>query len=249
MFLLALLLATAAAGLSIQHAPAESPYTVIGHTNISHLTDFTSAEYPWLLETERLLKTSKFAMKPAALIARAKVVINNGIFKAGYDGSDIAENFVFQFPIVGPLSKKDYLEAVSGFDLQAAFPGQQPSIFYDFRVDPFSPNTVCFTSIFSALHSGDGSKILGKATFRHVTTPPQAYSLAFDREGMVTKFTGGYVMDRERGNSGGLGGLFGVLYAVGRPLPFPEGKPYRPSIKFKIFTLLQRVIAAIQKKK
>lgn len=67
----------------------------------------------------------------------------------------MAATFTFQFPIIGPLSKKEYLDAVAGFDLQKAFPDQQPSVFYDFRVDPFIQNRVWFTSVFSALHSGD----------------------------------------------------------------------------------------------
>jgi hypothetical protein len=39
----------------------------------------------------------------------------------------------------------------------------------------------------------------------------------------------GYVIDRRAGNTGGLGALFGIMYAIGHPLPFPEAKPYRRS--------------------
>lgn len=39
----------------------------------------------------------------------------------------------------------------------------------------------------------------------------------------------GYVMDRRLGNSGGLGGAFGMLWAVGMPFPYPEGRPWQSS--------------------
>ena len=45
----------------------------------------------------------------------------------------------------------------------------------------------------------------------------------------VEKFTIGYVMDKETGNTGGLGGVFGLFYAIGYALPFPEAQPYQPS--------------------
>ena len=51
----------------------------------------------------------------------------------------------------------------------------------------------------------------------------------------MTKFTTGYVADRTQGNSGGLSALFGILYAIGKPLPFPEAQPYKPSLRFRFF--------------
>ena len=53
--------------------------------------------------------------------------------------------------------------------------------------------------------------------------PPQANSLTFNEEGKVTQLTIGYVLDRRVGNTGGLGGAFGIFYGVGLALPFPEG--------------------------
>lgn len=45
----------------------------------------------------------------------------------------------------------------------------------------------------------------------------------------VEDFTMGYVMDRRLGNTGGLGGAFGLLYAIGCPFPYPEGRPWSSS--------------------
>ena len=32
-----------------------------------------------------------------------------------------------------------------------------------------------------------------------------------------------------------MGGLFGQLFAIGKPLPFPEANPYKMSKRFKLF--------------
>ena len=57
----------------------------------------------------------------------------------------------------------------------------------------------------------------------------QAHSITFNERGEVAKFTIGYVLDKETGNTGGLGGVFGLFYAIGYALPFPEAQPYKPS--------------------
>jgi hypothetical protein len=65
--------------------------------------------------------------------------------------------------------------------------------FCDFRVDPFRPNRVWFTSCFAATHTGEGT-IFGKPTGKRVECPPQTMSLSFNEDGQVTFYTGGYVM-------------------------------------------------------
>ena len=35
-----------------------------------------------------------------------------------------------------------------------------------------------------------------------------------------------------------MGGLFGPLYAIGKPFPFPECKPQAMSWRYKAFTVL-----------
>ena len=116
------------------------------------------------------------------------------------------------------------------------FPGFDEGLHYDFRVDPYEPSRVWFTSNFIAFNTGDG--IFGKATNKKVICPPQSISLTFNEDGKVIKYTGGYVMDKTIGNSGGLGGIFGPLYAIGRGLPFPEARPYRASALFRFFQFL-----------
>jgi hypothetical protein len=51
----------------------------------------------------------------------------------------------------------------------------------------------------------------------------------FNKKGLITSFTMGYAMDRRVGNTGGLGGAFGLLAAVGVPFPYPEGHSWASS--------------------
>jgi hypothetical protein len=44
------------------------------------------------------------------------------------------------------------------------------------------------------------------------------------------------------GNTGGLGGLFGILHGVGYTLPFPEGKPFSLSWQFRLLTSFGRAV-------
>ena len=45
---------------------------------------------------------------------------------------------------------------------------------------------------------------------------------ALQRTRECTQLTVGYVMDKQLGNTGGLGGVYGILYAIGYGLPFPR---------------------------
>ena len=64
--------------------------------------------YKWELDTATMLSKSTFKIKPAQLIERCKEVIDKNIGLENND--DLAEDFIFQFPVIGPLSKKEYLE-------------------------------------------------------------------------------------------------------------------------------------------
>jgi len=56
--------------------------------------------------------------------------------------------------------------------------------------------------------------------------------LTFNEQGQVVEYTIGYPMDRRLGNTGGLGGVFGLFYAIGKPLPFPEANPWKISKRY-----------------
>lgn len=197
-------------------------------------------KYKWELDTEAMLAQSTFPIKPDELIARAKDVIDHEVGINRPD--DLAEDFAFQFPVVGPLSKSEYLKTVAGFKITTVFPDYFPG-FHNFHVDPVQPNRVWYTSRFTGTNSGDGPSPFGKATNISVECPPQAISLTFNAQGQVTLYTGGYVMDKLQGNSGGMGGIFGPLYAVGKGLPFPEGQPWTPSIRYRLLTWIGGLVS------
>ena len=193
-------------------------------------------KYAWELDTEKCLKESTFSYAPNELLSRCKEVIENKIGILNED--DLDDNFQFIFPVIGPLSKRKYLKTLRKFELDKMFPDMQKNLYYNFYVDPYEHDRVWFTSRFRGKHSGHGA--FGPATDRMVDSPPQACSLKFTKEGKVIQYTGGYVMDKRIGNTGGLGGVFGILYAIGRPLPFPEAQPYQKSWRFRFFSLFSR---------
>merc|ERR1719356_250982 len=83
---------------------------------------------------------------------------------------------------------------------------------------------------------------------RVLTLPPQSFHLDFNKDGLV-KEVGFYTVDRAQGNTGGLGGAFAYFYGVGRPLPFKEANPYRPSFRYWTIQQFGKFFAMFQKKK
>ena len=77
-------------------------------------------------------------------------------------------------------------------------------------------------------------------TMKKIDMTPQVLSVCFDNEGKCYKFTGGYPVDRSSGNCDGLGGFFGIMHSITPGiLPFPEGRPWKPSVEWE--TLVRRV--------
>ncbi|GAX84257.1 hypothetical protein CEUSTIGMA_g11680.t1 [Chlamydomonas eustigma] len=167
-------------------------------------------------------KADSFPISKEELIEKAK-----SVFKAGTGlerPDDLADDFRFEFPIIS-LPKKEYLAAVSSFRLKEAFPDINPHA-YDFRVDPFEPNRVWFTSRVTATHKGalKFGDMKFDPTNKLVFGAPECQSYTFNAEGKVTSFTGGYIMDRRVGNTKGLGAVFGIIAAIGGPVLQP-GSP------------------------
>ncbi|KAK9806001.1 hypothetical protein WJX73_002925 [Symbiochloris irregularis] len=159
-----------------------------------------------------------FSISEQELIKKAKHIFEET--QVGVkDDSVLASDFRFEFPVVS-LDKQKYLKAVRSFDLFKALPNLK-SHAYHYRVDPYEPNRVWFTSRSTGTHTGTlnfaGMKF--NATHKEYKSCPESMSLIFNEQGKVTTYTGGYVMDRRVGNTKGLGALFGVLAAVGAPVP------------------------------
>merc|ERR1712032_1159867 len=113
--------------------------------------------------------------------------------------------------------------------------------YYGFRIDPFQPGRVWWDVRSEGTNTGPfgGPFSYIKPTGIKFMSPPQVMSMTFNEQGQVTKLTGGYVVDKEIGNTGGLGGVFGIMHAIGRTLPFREAQPYKISWRYWFLQRLQ----------
>lgn len=193
------------------------------------------------------LSASDFAIKPEDLIMKAKIFL---AYDLGVGKPDLlSKDFEFVGPVVGPLSKDAYVKAVGGFNLADAFPDMNNE-FHHFRVDPFEPNRVWFTARGRGTNTGKspGNPLVAEPSGKAYVQPPQSCSLRFEPDGEVNQFTIGYVMDRRIGNTGGLGGVYGIMYAMGKPLPFPEANPWKPSKRYRFFNWIGQLMQKAKKK-
>lgn len=136
--------------------------------------------------------------------------------------AELAEDFEFVAPIVGPLNKQALIAATSGLDLATATPDFNAR-YHDFRNDPDDPMRVWFQMRIQATQTGElkfgGQTVPPRDPPRTSESPPEAASIRFDFNGKVREITTGYPLDRRVGNTGGMGGIFGVLEGLGSPLP------------------------------
>mmetsp|Transcript_63511 Transcript_63511/g.143369 ORF Transcript_63511/g.143369 Transcript_63511/m.143369 type:complete len:288 (+) Transcript_63511:93-956(+) len=194
------------------------------------------------LDVAATLKRSAFPLSPETLVERAKAVLGCEFgTKAGADTSVLADDFQFVAPIVGPLGKAEFLNAFGSFKVKEALPDLKDNSW--FQVDPLEPNRVWFFSRATGTHTGTLHFGAGlPATGREVRMPPQAQSMLFNEAGQCYTLTVGYAMDKRIGNTEGLGGVFGILKAVGKALPFTEGQRlYTPSLRFEAFERIAKV--------
>lgn len=217
-----------------KYADAEPPEKVAGVT----LTKEEKEKYKQIfidpVKTQEMNRPEGFTFSDEELIEMAKLM---HVKEFGCtDASVLADDFEFVGPVIGPLSKEKFLKTMSNFKLGAAFPNMRSGI-YDLRVDPFMPNRVWYNSQARGTHEGPITVLNTiEATGKEVWTGPQVGSFIFNNEGKLRKMTVGYVVDKDVGNCGGLGALFGFLYAIGHPLPVPEAKPYKISFQLWAFT-------------
>jgi len=201
---------------------------------------------PMFVDEEAMLAQTGFPLSPDELIGLARgFLMSRGGF--GADPDLMAESFKFAGPVVGPLSKDAFVAAISSVDIKSGFPDFNPE-FYGFRVDPFEGNRVWYTARGRGTNTGPLPPFANEPTGKSLVNPPQACSLTFDERGLVTKYTIGYVTDREVGNTGGLGGLYGIMYAIGKPLPFPEARPWRMSKRYSAFQAFGNLVSRLTKK-
>ena len=203
----------------------------------------------FFLDEDALLSASTFPIAPAELIAKCKACL-----LANFGASNpalLAPDFKFVAPVVGPLGKKEFVDAFNSFDVLVAFPDMRFQ-YHHFRVDPLEPSRVWYTARAVGTHTGSFAGAIAP-TGRRVESPPQSCSMRFNAAGECEQLTVGYVMDRQLGNTGGLGAVFGLLYGIGYPLPFPEAQPWTPSWQYQAFQtgsgFVQKLLGAISPRK
>lgn len=179
-------------------------------------------------------------------LAKAFLLDNFGCGRPGLPR--MASNFRFVAPVVpaegNGISAQAFCDALGQFNIQEAMPDLNPQQ-YDFRTDIFEPNRVWFTSRGTGTNTGP---VFGSlpASGKRYEGPPQTSSLTFNKVGEVTKMTIGYVMDKEVGTTGGLGGIYGLLYSIGYGLPVPEAQPWKPSPLYKLLTRTGKLLQGLR---
>jgi len=184
-----------------------------------------------------------FPIASQELIALAKKVVYEKRIGLNDNGDCLADNFTFRAQFV-EVDKKGMLSALNSFNLEDSFDMIQ--YFYGWMTDPMQPGRVWFMNRVEAKHV---NKFMGvKPDGKELVLPPQLFHMDFDpATKKVTEF-GFYTVDRAQGNTGGLGGAFAYFYGVGRPLPFPEAKPYKKSFRRRLVEGLGALATKFQKK-
>lgn len=199
-----------------------------------------------VIDEEALRKERSFSLSEEELIRRSKLYLAMNAWTVTVPEL-MADDFVFCGPVVGPLGKDKFIEQLAGFDFEGAFPDAVDG-WHHFRLDPFEPNRVWFSCQGYGTNTGAVPPLIDEATGKRFETPPQACSMKFNEAGEVTEYSLGYVMDRNLGNTGGLGGLLGILYSIGKPFPYPESRPYERSWQRNLFEGFVNFLLTLQGK-
>lgn len=209
--------------------------------------DLPKLEPAFEIDTAKAYAESTFPFPPEQLIERTKQLFSPEIGLGLKDGGNcLADDFQFTAAVVGPLGKEEFLGALSSFRLEDSFSIQQNA--FGFVVSPVQTNRIYFitNNVAQLVDTFMGVK---PEDFREtLILPPQCVHVDFD-DNMKVKEFGFYTVDRQYGNTGGLGGAFGFFYGVGKPLPFREAQPFKRSFRFRLINALARIGSSISKRK
>lgn len=220
------------------------------NSNIVNTPFRAKANRPYELDTDKLLAKNTFAIKPADLIKRCKDVLDKGFSKVsqgiiGLAAEDIAEDFVCHFGPTIQLNKEEYLHAVQQMKIRDAFPDFTPN-FCNFQHDPVLTNRVWMIGFPRGVHTGKETPLFGKPTNVSVCLPPIMFGMTFNAAGSVVCLSGAPI-DLTQGTTDGVGStpIYGLLWGIGRPLPFPEAQPFKKSTRLGIFQRIHALKASI----
>ena len=228
-----------------QQAMAFAPSNVSASSASSALYGEKTMFDTGFVNEKELLEKSTFPISEEKLLERAKELLSPQVGLGTKDGGKcLADDFEFCAAVVGPIGKEEYLNALGTFKLEESF-DIHPN-HYGMFVDPLQPNRVWFFNRVTGKHVG---KFMGaEPTGKEIIYPPQVHHMDFNEDGKLKEY-GFYTADRRQGNTGGLGGAFGFMYGVGKPLPIPECHPYKKSFRFRMLNFVGGFLQKLQKKK
>lgn len=214
------------------------------NTNLLYNGNANSSVIDERLTLFNSLSQNKTGLSEEAMIEKTHHFISPEVNFGSKQPDVLADDFQFVFPVVGPLNKTEFCKIFGGFNIDKAFPldDDRKDNYFGFTIDPTEPNRVWFFARSRWVHKGliQFGKIKMEPTMKKIDMTPQVLSVCFDNEGKCYKFTGGYPVDRSSGNCDGLGGFFGIMHSITPDiLPFPEGRPWKPSVEWE--TLVKRV--------
>jgi hypothetical protein len=192
-----------------------------------------------------VLATWDFPFTPEELVDMAKHFYHPDVLVGLADGGAcLADDFEFCGSVVGPVGKDGYIQALTGFGLDKSF--EIVGNIYGFYADPLQPGRVWY---FNRSRAKQIAPFLGAVpTEKELEFPPQMNFIDFNTVGKV-KQHGFYTIDRRQGNTGGIGGIYGYMYAVGRAPPFPEARPFKPSFRYRAFNFVLSIFYNLKKNK
>lgn len=171
------------------------------------------------------MRTALNAFTQDELIAIAKK------YTKGLKPEDLADDYVFRGPVIGPLSKGDILETlkgVAGDPVTIAFPDFESNAFGFTADDPIEPNRVWYFVRPRGTFNGPFQAAFGevKPTGAKYIGPPEVRSMVINDEGKIKHATVGYVADRFTGDTTkGKGAVFGMYEVVGLSIDAAVGSP------------------------
>jgi len=139
----------------------------------------------------------------------------------GIDDADLLANeFTYIDQLLGPLDKDKYLQFFSSkYYIRDGIPNIDYQL-QNYRVDAYNPYRVWVDTRPRGLRISEigDFKLPKDVSSSMYRAPPEAMSFTFDDDGFCTRITGGAALDPLLGNTGGLAGVYGALYATGTPL-------------------------------
>ena len=150
------------------------------------------------------VKVSPFARSVMTSLAKRVLETSLGL----EDDSLLSSDFQFSGPLVGPLSKEEFLKGLGSFNLKEMLPDLR-SDFFNYEIDSYDPERVW---------------VISKAKATGYKSAPEAISVSFNEQGLCYRASAGYILDKDQGNTNGLGGVYGILEAIGSPLPWYESR-------------------------